>query len=65
MKRYITQMMVLFFLVLPILSYGANWQMDPAHSSFQFKIRHLTVTNVKGDFSKLQGVAIIDDQNIT
>jgi polyisoprenoid-binding protein YceI len=39
--------------------------MDPAHSSFQFKIRHLTVSNVKGDFSKFQGIAIIDDQNIT
>jgi len=65
MKRYITPMMALFFLVIPILSYAATWQMDPAHSSFQFKIRHLTVSNVKGDFSKFQGVAIIDDQDIT
>jgi polyisoprenoid-binding protein YceI len=65
MRRYLTHMMILFFLVIPSLSDGATWQMDPAHSSFQFKIRHLTVSNVKGDFSKLQGVAIIDDQNIT
>ena len=65
MKRYITPMMALFFLVIPILSDAATWQMDPAHSSFQFKIRHLTVSNVKGDFSKFQGVAVIDDQNIT
>jgi len=65
MKRYMTPMMVFFFLVIPILSDAATWQMDPAHSSFQFKIRHLTVSNVKGDFSKFQGVAIIDDQDIT
>ena len=65
MKRYITPIMVLLFLAIPILTYAATWQMDPAHSSFQFKIRHLTVSNVKGDFSKFQGVAIIDDQNIT
>jgi polyisoprenoid-binding protein YceI len=65
MNRYITPMMALFFLVVPILSDAATWQMDPAHSSFQFKIRHLTVSNVKGDFSKFQGIAIIDDQNIT
>ena len=65
MKRYMTPMMVFFFLVIPILSDAATWQMDPAHSSFEFKIRHLTVSNVKGDFSKVQGVAIIDDQNIT
>jgi polyisoprenoid-binding protein YceI len=56
--------MALFFLAIPILTDAATWQMDPAHSSFQFKIRHLTVSNVKGDFSKFQGVAIIDDQNI-
>jgi polyisoprenoid-binding protein YceI len=65
MKRYIIPMMALFFLVVPILSDAATWQMDPAHSSFEFKIRHLTVSNVKGDFSKFQGVAIIDDQDIT
>lgn len=64
MKRYITPIMALFFLAIPILTDAATWQMDPAHSSFQFKIRHLTVSNVKGDFSKFQGVAIIDDQNI-
>jgi polyisoprenoid-binding protein YceI len=65
MKRYITPMVALFFLVVPILSDAATWQMDPAHSSFQFKIRHLTVSNVKGDFNKVQGVAIINDQDIT
>jgi polyisoprenoid-binding protein YceI len=65
MKRYITPMIALLFLAIPILTYAATWQMDPAHSSFQFKIRHLTVSNVKGDFSKFQGVALIDDQNIT
>jgi polyisoprenoid-binding protein YceI len=65
MRRYITPMMAWFFLVVPILSDAATWQMDPGHSSFQFKIRHLTVSNVKGDFSKFQGVAIIDDQDVT
>ena len=65
MKRYIIPIIVLFFLGIPFLSDAATWQMDPAHSSFQFKIRHLTVSNVKGDFSKFQGVAIIDDQAIT
>lgn len=65
MRRYITPMMALLFLAIPILTYAATWQLDPAHSSFQFKIRHLTVSNVKGDFSKFQGVAHIDDQNIT
>ena len=64
MKRCITLMIGLFVLVAPVLADAVTWEMDPAHSSFQFKVRHLTVSNVKGDFSKFQGVAIIDDQNI-
>ena len=65
MKRYIIPMIALVFLAIPIFALAATWQMDPAHSSFQFKIRHLTVSNVKGDFSKFQGVVIMDDQDIT
>ncbi|MGA2318165.1 MAG: YceI family protein [Thermodesulfobacteriota bacterium] len=65
MKRYITPTIVLLVLFIPVFTYAATWQMDPDHSSFQFKIRHLTVSNVKGDFSKSRGVVMIDDQNIT
>jgi polyisoprenoid-binding protein YceI len=65
MKRFIIPMIALFVLAIPVLTYAATWQMDPDHSSFQFKIRHLTVSNVKGDFSKSRGVVVTDDQNIT
>jgi polyisoprenoid-binding protein YceI len=58
-------MIALFVFAIPVFIYAANWQIDPAHSSFQFKIRHLTVSNVKGDFSKLRGAVVIDDQDIT
>ena len=64
MKRYIIPMIALVFLAIPIFTQAATWQIDPAHSSFQFKIRHLTVSNVKGEFSKSRGVVTIDDQNI-
>jgi polyisoprenoid-binding protein YceI len=65
MKRYITPAIALLVFFIPVFTYAATWQMDPDHSSFQFKIRHLTVSNVKGDFSKSRGVVMIDDQNIT
>ena len=65
MKRLITPMIVWLVLFIPAFTYAATWQMDPAHSSFQFKIRHLTVSNVKGEFSKFRGVVTMDDQNMT
>jgi polyisoprenoid-binding protein YceI len=65
MKRYITLMIGLFVLAVPVLTYAATWEMDPAHSSFQFKVRHLMVSNVSGDFSKSRGVVMIDEKDIT
>jgi len=57
--------MTLFVLAVPVFTHAVTWEMDPAHSSFQFKVRHMTVSSVKGDFSKFRGVVIIDDKDIT
>src|SRR5689334_8534142 len=39
------------------------YQIDPAHSSANFVIRHLMITNVRGGFSKLQGTIAWDAEN--
>jgi len=65
MKRYILPIIAILALTLPVFSDASSWQMDPDHSSFQFKIRHLTVSNVKGDFRKAKGAVTIDEKDIT
>jgi polyisoprenoid-binding protein YceI len=37
-----------------------NWQIDPAHSSAQFSVRHLGVSTVRGAFMKVSGSAKYD-----
>ncbi len=32
-----------------------TWKLDPAHSSADFKVRHMMISNVKGSFSGLSG----------
>ena len=32
-----------------------TWKLDPAHSSAEFKVRHMMISNVKGSFSGLVG----------
>jgi polyisoprenoid-binding protein YceI len=32
-----------------------TWKLDPAHSSADFKIKHMMISNVKGSFSGLTG----------
>jgi polyisoprenoid-binding protein YceI len=57
-------MIGLLVLAVPVFTYAVTWEIDPTHSSFQFKVRHMTVSNVKGDFSKLRGIVTIDDKDI-
>jgi polyisoprenoid-binding protein YceI len=42
-----------------------TWEIDPAHSHAQFKVRHMMISNVKGEFTKLSGTVKIDSADIT
>jgi polyisoprenoid-binding protein YceI len=50
---------VLAALALPALA--ADYSIDSAHSAAQFSVRHLMVSNVRGEFSKLTGKVVYDD----
>lgn len=34
---------------------STTYKIDPAHSSAQFVVRHMMITNVRGAFSSVQG----------
>jgi len=65
MKGLMRLILVVFALMIPVYTHAATWQIDPDHSNFQFKVRHMTVSNVRGEFNKARGVVIIDDNDIT
>ena len=39
-----------------------TWNLDPAHSSAEFKVRHMMIANVRGEFSKMSGTVIFDPE---
>jgi polyisoprenoid-binding protein YceI len=41
----------------------STYQIDSAHTHAQFKVRHLMVSNVKGDFDKVTGTIEFDESN--
>lgn len=41
----------------------ANYQIDPAHSTAHFTVRHMMVTNVHGSFKKVTGTVTYDAEN--
>ena len=40
------------------------WNIDPAHSVAEFKVKHMMIANVKGHFSKITGVLTRDESNV-
>jgi polyisoprenoid-binding protein YceI len=65
MKRLMTSITLLFSLFVPVFASAATWAIDPDHSNVGFKVRHLMVSNVKGNFDKHVGTVVIDDKDIT
>jgi polyisoprenoid-binding protein YceI len=41
-----------------------QWQLDPAHSAAHFSVRHLMISNVRGEFTKLTGSAQINPADL-
>src|ERR1019366_4112458 len=44
---------------------STQWQIDPAHSAAHFSARHLMIANVREDFSKISGSAVLDPADPT
>lgn len=42
----------------------AKYKIDPAHSSAQFSVRHMMISNVRGGFGSVQGTVAYDSQNV-
>jgi len=42
-----------------------TWNIDPVHTTAEFKVRHMMITNVKGQFTGVTGVLTLDEQDIT
>jgi polyisoprenoid-binding protein YceI len=43
----------------------STWNIDPAHTNAQFKVKHLMISNVKGEFTSVKGKAEINDADMT
>ena len=51
--------------LLSLPAAASTWEADPAHSVSAFSVRHMMVSNVKGDFGKTTATIQQDDKDIT
>src|SRR5438270_467583 len=42
-----------------------TWNLDPVHSLAEFKLRHMMISNVKGQFTGLTGTLALNEEDIS
>lgn len=51
---------LLLVLALPAFAATDRWDLDPAHSAAYFSVRHMMISNVKGQLGKAAGTVLYD-----
>ena len=65
MKKFLAMAALAALLAIPSHAATSTWNLDPFHSNAQFTVRHLGISNVQGEFTKVAGTVMIDDADIT
>ena len=64
-NRFLAIAAALLALVVSAPAQVTTWQIDPVHSFAQFSVRHMMVSNVRGEFTKCTGTIQLDPKDIT
>jgi polyisoprenoid-binding protein YceI len=60
-----TAIAIAMLIALPVLAHADNWQIDPMHTNVEFTVRHMMISNVKGQFQKTSGTITVDGNDPT
>jgi polyisoprenoid-binding protein YceI len=64
MKRILT-LIITLALLMPLNILAQTYNIDPSHTTIQFKVKNMLIMNVKGVFEKFKGTVDIDETDIT
>jgi polyisoprenoid-binding protein YceI len=51
--------------LVPSLAFASSWQVDSAHASAKFSVKHMMLTDVTGSLGRVSGTADLDDKDVT
>jgi polyisoprenoid-binding protein YceI len=60
-----TRLALALVLLAPAAALADNYQIDPAHSNATFSVKHMMVSTVRGEFTKITGKINIDEKDLT
>jgi polyisoprenoid-binding protein YceI len=65
MRHLIRTTLASLVLVVPTLAAASMWEIDPAHSSANFAVRHLVISTVRGSMGPMTGTVNLEDSDPT
>lgn len=65
MKKWLVGVGLAAALALPVVAATTTWTIDPNHANAQFFVKHLGISTVQGEFTKVTGTVTIDDSDIS
>lgn len=48
-----------------IANAATTWKIDPVHSVAEFRVKHMMISNVRGQFTGISGTLIYDEQDLS
>lgn len=48
--------------ITPVRAAASTWNIDPAHSSVEFSVKHMMISTVRGRFRGVKGSIVIDEE---
>ena len=58
-------LLLALFLGVSAAAQTSSWTIDPKHSTAQFTVRHLAISNVSGNFTNVTGTIDLNEKDIT
>jgi len=65
MRRRMLLVAAALLFAAPGLLHAGSWEFDPDHTGVHFKVRHLMVSSVRGEFEKVTGKIVYDESDVT
>lgn len=65
MTKFLAVVGLAAMLAAPSYAATTTWTLDPNHTNAQFTVRHLGISNVQGEFTKISGTVTLDDEDVT
>ncbi|MGA8058318.1 MAG: YceI family protein [Candidatus Binataceae bacterium] len=54
---------LILMIAAPLAASADTWQIDPAHTTVGFTVRHMTISSVRGQFDKVAGTITAKDND--